>query len=109
MSWKIAFVLSAPLASALLAAVAAVAVGCNNTACDLADQQLEACLTTETVTPPSDSLACTKKRMCQADCIQGHTCADINAAYCIGKTVCPPETSPAVSQFRSCMTACEGM
>jgi hypothetical protein len=107
MSWKIAFVLSAP---ALFAGASAIlAGGCNNDACDLADQQLQACLTTETVTTPSTALDCTIKRQCQASCIQGNTCQTINAAYCIGQTVCPPEASPAVVTFRQCMTSCEGM
>jgi hypothetical protein len=101
MSWKIAFVLSVALAIPALQVS-----GCSNDACDRADQEIEAC-STQNVTPPSTALECTEKRVCQAGCIDQATCAEINAAFCIGQTLCPPE--PSTTPFAMCMAACEGM
>jgi hypothetical protein len=106
MSWKIAFVLSAPAAA--LATLALLAGGCSNDACDLADQQLEACAT-QNVTTPSTALECTAKRVCQSGCIQGAACTTLQAAFCMGQTVCPPESSADVMMFKDCMATCEGM
>ena len=102
MSWKIAFVLSAALVTPALLFLPG---GCSNDACDRADQEIEAC-STQNVTTPNTALECTEKRVCQAACIDQATCAEIQAAFCIGQTVCPPE--PSTTPFAMCMAACEG-
>jgi hypothetical protein len=107
MSWKIAFVLSAPVAVLL---GGALPLGCSSDACDRADQVIQDCSTqngmSENVTTPNTALACTSKRVCQASCIENATCTEIQAAFCIGQTLCP--TEPSTSPFATCMAGCEG-
>jgi hypothetical protein len=110
MNWKIAFALSAAVA----ALVPALAVGCGSDACDIADQELEAC-SLQPITPPSETLDCNAKRVCQAMCIDQATCAEINANLCIGQTLCPPAgfvdaggDAGSGTTFSNCIAACEG-
>ena len=112
MNWKIAFALSAVVAALGPPLVA----GCTSDACDIADQQIEAC-STQTITTPSETLACTTKRVCQAGCIGQATCAEINANLCIGQTLCPPVAfadagldagdDDGATPFTRCMADCE--
>jgi hypothetical protein len=105
MTWKIAFVLSA-----VTAALALPAEGCSQDACDRADQVIQACVTANgmnvNITTPNSALECTNKRVCQANCVEQAPCTEIQAAFCIGQTVCPPE--PSTTPFAKCMAACEG-
>jgi hypothetical protein len=100
MNWKIAFALSA-----VVAALGPLAGGCSTDACTQADDQIAAC-STQSVSAPSESLACTAKRICQADCINKATCAEINEALCIGQSACRPLSGN--SAFATCMNSCDG-
>lgn len=102
MSWKIAFALSAAVAG-----LGALTEGCATDACTRADEQIAACAPPDVTVPtPSDTLACSPKRVCQADCIQKATCAEINEAQCLNQIACRPLSG--TSTFAMCMAACDG-
>ncbi len=107
MSWKIAFALFAPVAL-----VQAFAGGCVNDVCTQADNQIAACAPQDIVLPPiqndNTGQECTPKRACQSDCINRHSCLEINQAQCLDQSACRPIQGPP-SSFILCMNACEGV